>query len=62
MTSPLAPVCLANAIGRPVGLFCKYAPSRKTGKFTYQFFRRGAFLGEISDASRVVAKMEKYAK
>ena len=54
------PVYLANAIGKPAGLFCKYATSRKTQKFTYQFFRYGRFLGEISDPARVVAKMERY--
>lgn len=62
MTDPQAPVRLANAIGRPCGLFCKYAISRKTGGFTYQFFRRGRYLGETGDASKVVAKMEAYAK
>lgn len=58
---PQAPTRLANKIGRPLGLFCKYAPSRKTGRFTYQFFRRGLFLGETSDPDKVVSKMERYA-
>ncbi len=61
MNDPNAPARLANEIGRPHGLFCKYAVSRKTKEFTYQFFRHGHFLGETADAKKVISKMEKYA-
>jgi hypothetical protein len=61
MQSPLAPANVANHIGQPVGLSCRYEWDSRKQKFTYRFFRRGRYIGAVSDPKRVVAKMERYA-
>lgn len=61
MASPLAPVFVANSIGQPVGLSCRYEYDRVKQKFMYRFFRRGRYLGAVGDPAKVVAKMERYA-
>lgn len=61
MQSPLALANLANAIGQPVGLTCRYEWDSRKQKFTYRFFRHGRYIGAVSDPKRVVAKMERYA-
>lgn len=61
MQSPLALANLANAIGQPVGLTCRYEWNSGKQKFMYRFFRCGRYIGAVSDPKRVVAKMERYA-
>lgn len=61
MASPLAHANVANLIGQSVGLTCRYEYDRTKQKFMYRFFRRGRYLGAVSDPKRVVAKMERYA-
>lgn len=61
MQSPLTPANAANAIGQPVGLSCRYEYDSTKKKFTYRFYRRGRYIGAVSDPKRVVAKMERYA-
>lgn len=60
MASPSAPVNLANLIGRPAGLFCRYEYDRAKQKFMYRFYRRGHYIGATGDPAQVVAKMERY--
>lgn len=55
---PQQPARLANAIGRPVGLACRYEWDGH--KFRYRFFRHGYYIGVVNDPKRVIAKMERY--
>lgn len=61
MTDPQQPARVANIIGQPLGLSCRYEWDSRGQKFTYRFFRHGRYIGAVSDPKRVVAKMERYA-
>jgi hypothetical protein len=58
---PQLPARLAAAIGKPVGLTCRYEYDGRKQKFMYRFYRCGHYVGAVSDPKRVVAKMERYA-
>lgn len=57
-----AALAVANEIGAPKRLTCRYEWDRQKNRFLFRFFRRGMFIGATGDASRVAVKMAAFAK
>lgn len=54
-------VSLANRIGRPLRLLCKYEQDRARRVFAFRFYRHGIFIGSTTDPKKVIHKMGKFA-
>lgn len=59
-------ICLltrqANAIGKDVGVVCKYEWSRRLTRFQWSYYRRGTFIGSTATREKVIPQMEKYVE
>jgi len=51
---------LANEVGRPFGVKCRYAYDSVKRVFAWRFYRNGTFIGQTSVQTEVINRMEKY--
>lgn len=51
---------LANQVGRPFNVKCKYEWDRKKQRFQWNYYRHGRFIGGTANPKEVVARMDRY--
>lgn len=52
---------VANEIGKPACVTCRYEYDRHLREFAWRFFRHGRYIGSTTVAKNVVVKAERYA-
>lgn len=51
---------LANDIGKPSGVQCRYEWDRKKQRFQWNYYRNGRYIGGTANPKQVVEKMDRY--